>query len=103
MGTVYQHDKRINVTYVYESEAWWDKDLKRSRAKRRLVGRLDPETGEVVPTDGRNRKAAERRAEEAKRPRYKQMWQEEAELRKRLEERVAELEAEVERLRSERG
>lgn len=27
-----------------------------TRAKRKLIGRIDPETGETVPTDGRNRK-----------------------------------------------
>lgn len=24
--------------------------------KRKLIGRVDPETGEIVPTDGRNKK-----------------------------------------------
>ncbi len=28
-----------------------------TRAKRKLIGRIDPETGDIVPTDGRNRKA----------------------------------------------
>ena len=27
-----------------------------ARAKRKLIGRVDPETGEIVPTDGRNKK-----------------------------------------------
>ena len=27
-----------------------------SRSKRKLIGRVDPETGEIIPTDGRNRK-----------------------------------------------
>jgi hypothetical protein len=26
------------------------------RAKRKLIGRVNPETGEIVPTDGRHRK-----------------------------------------------
>lgn len=56
MGIVYQKDKRTGITYVYESTAVWDKEKKQSRAKRRLIGRLDPETGEVVPTDGRGKK-----------------------------------------------
>lgn len=94
MGIVYQLDKRSGITYAYESRAWWDKEKKQSRSKRRLIGRLDDETGEIVPTDGRVRKAAARRAEEAARPRYKAMYEEQL-------ARVAELEAEVARLRSE--
>jgi transposase len=53
---VYQKDKRSGLTYAYESIAYWDKDKKQSRAKRTLIGRLDPETGQIVPTDGRRRK-----------------------------------------------
>lgn len=56
MGIVYQKDSRTGITYVYESKAVWNKELKQSRAKRRLIGKLDPETGEIVPTDGRGRK-----------------------------------------------
>jgi transposase len=52
---VYQTDKRIDVTYAYESTAFWDKEKKQSRAKRTLIGKVDPETGQVVPTEGRKR------------------------------------------------
>ena len=57
MGIIKQYDKRTGITYVYENKAYWDKEKHQSRAKRTLIGRLDPETGEVVPTDGRHRKA----------------------------------------------
>jgi len=53
---VYQKDKRSGITYAYESVSYWDKDKQQSRAKRKLVGRVDPETGKIVPTDGRGRK-----------------------------------------------
>jgi len=53
---VYQKDKRSGLTYAYESISYWDKEKQQSRAKRTLIGRLDPETGEIVPTDGRGRK-----------------------------------------------
>ena len=33
----------------------YDKEKKCSRAKRTLIGRIDPESGEIVPTDGRNK------------------------------------------------
>ena len=56
---VYQTDKRSGITYAYESVSYWDKDKQQSRAKRTLIGRVDNETGEIVPTDGRGRKKKE--------------------------------------------
>ena len=52
---VKQLDKRSGLTYVYESKSVWDKELKQSRSTRRLIGRLDPNTGDVIETDGRRR------------------------------------------------
>ena len=57
MGIVFQHDKRSGITYAYNSVANWDPQKKQSRAKRTLIGRLDKQTGEIVPTDGRRRKS----------------------------------------------
>ena len=56
---VYQKDKRSGITYAYESISFWDKEKKQSRAHRTLIGRVDSITGEIVPTDGRNRKKTE--------------------------------------------
>jgi len=56
MAIVYQTDKRSGLTYAYESISYWDKEKKQSRAKRKLIGRVDKETNEIVPTDGRGRK-----------------------------------------------
>ena len=64
MAIIKQHDKRSGITYVYESHSFWDPDKKMTRAKRTLIGRLNPDTGEVVPTDGRNRKTKAKPAEE---------------------------------------
>ena len=57
---VYQKDKRSGITYAYESVSHWDKEKQQSRAKRKLIGRVDPATGEIVPTDGRRRKKGEK-------------------------------------------
>ena len=56
MAIIKQHDKRSGITYVYESHSYWDPEKKMTRAKRKLIGRVDPDTGETVPTDGRNKK-----------------------------------------------
>ena len=57
MAIIKQYDKRSGITYAYESHSYWDPEKKMTRAKRKLIGRIDPETGEIVPTDGRNKKA----------------------------------------------
>jgi hypothetical protein len=56
MGIIYQTDKRSGITYAYENQSFWDPELKRSRSKRKLIGRVDPETKEIIPTDGRCKK-----------------------------------------------
>lgn len=56
MSIVYQTDKRSGITYAYESKSYWDKEKKQSRSKRTLIGRVDPQTGEIRKTDGRCKK-----------------------------------------------
>jgi transposase len=50
MGIVFQTDKRVGITYAYENESYWDKEKKQPRSRRKLVGRLDEKTGQIVPT-----------------------------------------------------
>lgn len=50
MAIVKVHNKARNVTYVYESVSYWDKEKKQPRSHRKLIGRIDPATGDVVPT-----------------------------------------------------
>lgn len=57
MAIIKQFDKRTGITYVYDSKSFYDKEKKCSRAKRTLIGKIDPETGEMIPTDGRNKGA----------------------------------------------
>ncbi len=47
---VYQINKKTGITYAYESVSYWDKEKKQSRAKRKCIGRVDPETQEIIPT-----------------------------------------------------
>ena len=57
MAIIKQFDKRSGITYAYESHSYWDPEKKMTRAKRKLIGRIDPDTGEIIPTDGRNRRS----------------------------------------------
>ena len=52
MGVVHCRDNRTGVVYVYESHSFWDKTEKKTKAHRKLIGKLD-ENGNVVPTSGR--------------------------------------------------
>ena len=58
-------DKRTGITYVYESTSYWDKEKKQPRSKRVLIGKLDPDTDKVVPTDGRGKRRKERLQQES--------------------------------------
>lgn len=48
MSLVKVTNKTNGVTYVYESTSYWDKEKKQPRNKRICVGKLDPETSEVI-------------------------------------------------------
>ncbi|MFA7216232.1 MAG: IS1634 family transposase [Bacillota bacterium] len=50
MGIIYQTNKQTGITYAYENKAYWDKEKQQSRAKRTLIGKVDPKTGKIVPT-----------------------------------------------------
>ena len=56
MAIINLYNKKLNVTYVYDSVSYWDKDLKQPRSKRKLIGKRDPVTNEIIPTSGRGRR-----------------------------------------------
>jgi len=72
MSIIKQTDKRTGITYAYEVVYRWDKDKKQSRRKCTMIGRVDSETGEIVPTDGRNRTVKKPKEKE---PDYKALYE----------------------------
>lgn len=50
MPLVYVKNKKNGITYVYESENYWDKEKQQSRSRRTCVGKLDPVTGALIPS-----------------------------------------------------
>lgn len=50
---VYQTNKKTGVVYVYEDLPYWVAEKGQSRSKRKCIGKLDKETGAIVPTRGR--------------------------------------------------
>jgi len=59
MAYIKQYHKDTDTTYVYESESYWDPEKKQARSRRKVVGKLDPVTGEIIPTGKRGRKKKE--------------------------------------------
>ncbi len=55
MAIVKSKNKKTGITYVYESESYWDPEKKQPRNHRKLIGKLD-EGGNIVPTGSRGRK-----------------------------------------------
>ena len=55
MSIVKAKNQKSGITYVYESESYWDKEKKQPRNKRKIIGKLDDQTGEIVPTRGQSR------------------------------------------------
>ena len=56
-NVIYLKNKKTGVVYAYEDHPYWDPEKKQSRSKRKILGKVDPLTGNVVPT--RRRKAIE--------------------------------------------
>lgn len=57
MKTVKSYNKQNDTTYVYEVlEAHWNKEKGIMEPRRRLIGKIDKETGEIIPTGRRGRK-----------------------------------------------
>ena len=49
---VYLKNKN-GTTYVYKNTSYWDKETKKPKSKRRCIGHLNPETGNIEPNTGR--------------------------------------------------
>ena len=56
MSIIKQTDKKTGITYAYETTYRWDKEKKQSRATRKCVGKVDPQSGEIISTRGRGKK-----------------------------------------------
>ncbi len=65
MAIIKQYHKDTDTTYVYESTSYWDAEKGQSRSKRRVIGKVDPETGEIIPTGKRGRSKKETSLEAA--------------------------------------
>lgn len=56
---VYQVDKKTGTKYAYESTSYWDKEKQQPRSTRKYIGKVDPETGEIIRKKERKSHSAE--------------------------------------------
>lgn len=94
MARIEHFDKRVGIKYVYESESYYDKEKHQSRSKRKLIGKIDPETGEMVPT-GKKGRPAKNTTPDNEQPDYKKLYQSSLKDLKRCGEQIRSLEKEL--------
>lgn len=51
--SIVKYKNQSGVMYAYEATSQYDPITKQSRPIRKYLGRVDPETGEIVPTTGK--------------------------------------------------
>ncbi len=51
--SIVKYKNQSGQVYAYEQTSFWDPEKKQSRSKRKLLGRVDPDTGEIIPTEKR--------------------------------------------------
>ena len=102
MGEVHCRDPRTGIVYVYSSESYWDKEAKKKRERRKLIGKMD-ENGNMIPTNGKPGRPKKQKEEPSTKAHDEDSLQQEMQQMKesyerRLQaqaERIAELESRV--------
>ena len=86
-------NKKTGITYVFESHSYWDKEKKAPRNTKRIIGKIDPETGEVVPTRKRKSNASE--SSEKQETKYQALYEEVLSEIKQKDEEIRHLKQEI--------
>ncbi|MCD8285818.1 MAG: hypothetical protein LUD50_01135 [Clostridia bacterium] len=55
MPTSVYYSKQNKTSYVYETEYYYDKEAQRTKSRKKLIGKIDPETGNMIPTGKKGR------------------------------------------------
>lgn len=51
--TIVKYKNQSGQIYAYEQTSYWDPEKQQSRPKRKYLGRVDPETGEIISTENK--------------------------------------------------
>ena len=101
---VYQTNKNTGTKYAYKGESYRDPKTGTPKSRRTYLGRVDPETGEIVPKAAKGRRNRSRLGgEEAAEQSRAARALEEAEEVRRLRAELSDLRERYERLESAVG
>lgn len=100
MAITKSKDNRTGITYVYSSESYWDKEKKAPRNRKKLIGKIDEATGEIVPTGKRGRKPKAPAAEDAGND-YRKLYESAREELRQKEQMILELNAQLSDVKKE--
>jgi len=107
LATVKHFDPRVNTTYVYDSKKVYDKATHKKKLIRKLIGKIDPNTGAIVPTGPVGRPAKKQAASVAAEGNpsentidYKAQYEAYRKDREVQNERIARIESELYELRN---
>ena len=98
---IVKYKGKNNVYYAYESTAQWDPIRKQSRPVRKYLGRVDPETGNIIVTGGKRGRRSERENREGSESSTDDQIVSSPEELISLQEEVSKLKAEVADLKAE--
>lgn len=106
MSITKSRDNRTGTVYVYESQSYWDKELKAPRNHKKLIGKLDEATGEIIPTGKRGRKPKATQQGTAdggtlEQKDYKKLYESCMESLQQKQRQIMELNAEISELKKE--
>ncbi|MBR4175267.1 MAG: hypothetical protein IKR56_08010 [Lachnospiraceae bacterium] len=99
MTLVKYTNKKTGTVTLYESTSHYDPETKQSRPIRKYLGRVDPETGKLIPSTKRKKKEPASVAGQSTDD-YMIALQEKIRECEQKNQRIKELEAEIARLRS---
>ena len=57
MSITRSYNKHTNTYYAYDTTYEWDEKAQKKVQRRRCIGKYDPDTGEIIPTERRGRPA----------------------------------------------
>lgn len=75
MSIIKTRNKKTGILYAYESESYWDKEKQQPRSRRKLIGKVDETTGEIIPTGKRATKNTSDNGAHSDNSDYQQMYE----------------------------
>jgi len=98
---IVKYKNQSGVTYAYEQTSVYDAEKKQSRPVRKYLGRVDPDTGEIISTKGRRGRPPKQQGGsdgEAGSGDYKALYQEKCSELDKAQKALARANAKIEQL-----